>query len=123
MWLTYPLMCKLKPAEQDGWYELDGKPYRPDYLEVREFASDHFDKLVREFKIVGWHDDRVLLDDDPRFNYEAQEEWDRFLQSDGDEGNPYLAVAKMHDGLVMMFTCNRPEGALFSLLLGPEDAA
>lgn len=124
MWLTYPVMVKVKPVESKaGWFEMHGLPYRPDYLEVREFAADHEDALIRDAKVVGFHDDEPLVADDPRFNHEEVLAWREFDTDEG-VGAMNFAVAMTGDGPVMMFTCNRPEGVLFERLFdhleGPQ---
>lgn len=115
-------MVKLKPVPgKTDWFELASRPYRPDYLEVYEFAEDYREELVRGAKIVGWHDDEPLLTDDPRFNRAERAAWQRFYDED-DIAEPSLAVARTPDGYVMMFMCNRPEGMLFEYMLD-EDAS
>ena len=126
MWLTYPVMVKLKAVKgRKGWFELASRPYRPGYSEVREFADDYQEDVIKGAKIVGWHDDKLLCEDDPRFNYEEAEAWARH-NSEASDGDPHLCVANTPDGPVMVFTCNRPEGLLFEYMFdedeGPENA-
>jgi hypothetical protein len=126
MWLTYPIMAKLRPVpDKPGWFELASRPYRPGYHEAYEFAGDYEEDIIKGAKIVGWHSDHRLLEDDPRFNWEEESAWESYSEDPDGGAEPSLVVANTPDGPVMVFMCNRPEGMLFEYMLdedeGPED--
>lgn len=127
MWLTYPVMFKVKPVpNKEGWFEIAGRPHRSDYSEVYEFAGDYRDELVRGARLVGWHENDNLLEDDPRFNHHEAGAWAELFEDEDAIAEPSFAVAKTGDDeYEAMFMCNAPEGLLFEVFFdeldGPEN--
>lgn len=122
MWLTYPVMFKVKPVpKKKGWFEIASRPYRSEYSEVYEFAGDYRDDIMRDAQLIGWHDNDNLLEDDPRFNRAEDREWYRFFNDEDAHAEPTFVVVKMGDEYEAMFMCNAPEGLLFDYVFDQED--
>ena len=64
-------------ADKEGWFEIAGRAVltcESDVLEYIEAFSNMEEARVMGAKLVGMHDNEDIMTDDPRFNYENDEE-------------------------------------------------
>ncbi|MCA9232809.1 MAG: hypothetical protein KDA57_19320 [Planctomycetales bacterium] len=76
MLLLVGAMVRVRPVTgKKNWFAIDAVPKIHSYADLGDWLidemADNVSEIVRGAKLVGIHDDESILEDDPRFNFEA----------------------------------------------------